>query len=133
MTLIERIQAYVYAVKNDFEASLDMLADDVTWVNLLPENVPFGGTYSGKQEVLRYFGEMAATFELGEYLWDQFEYIESGGTLVMIGFEKDGVALPTGKIFDLHFVWVIKFDADDKIVYVREHNDTAAIGDAFKA
>jgi ketosteroid isomerase-like protein len=133
MNLIETIQTYAHAVKNDFEASLDMLADDITWINLLPEHVPFGGTYSGKQEVLRYFGEMAATFEIGEYLWDQFEYIESGDTLVMIGFEKDGVALPTGKVFDLHFVWVVKFDADGRIIYLREHNDTAAIGDAFKA
>jgi len=132
MKLIEKIQHYAAMVKSDFEGSLDLLTDDVVWVNLLPDHVPFGGTYEGKQEVVRYFMEMAATFEIGDYLWDQFEYIESGNTLVMVGFEKDGVAVPTGKVFDLHFVWVIRFDDAGRICYLREHNDTAAIGDAFK-
>ena len=133
MNLVEKIQAYALAVKTDFESSLDMLADDVVWINLLPEHVPFGGTYEGKQAVVGYFMEMAETFEIGDYLWEQFEYIEKDDTLVMIGFEKDGKALPTGKQFDLHFVWVVKFDEQGKIRDLREHNDTAAIGDAFKA
>jgi ketosteroid isomerase-like protein len=133
MNLVEKIQAYALAVKTDFESSLDMLTDDVVWINLLPEHVPFGGTYKGKQAVVGYFMEMAETFEIGDYLWEQFEYIEKDDTLVMIGFEKDGKALPTGKQFDLHFVWVVKFDEQGKIRYLREHNDTAAIGDAFKA
>ena len=63
---------------------------------------------------------------------DRIGAIDSG-LLVLVGFEKDGKALPTGKIFDLHFVWVVKFTDDGKICYLREHNDTAAIGDAFRA
>ena len=69
---------------------------------------------------------------IGDYKWDVFDYIESGNTLVMVGFEKDGKAIPTGRVFDLHFVWVVKFNDEGKICYLREHNDTAAIGDAFK-
>jgi ketosteroid isomerase-like protein len=75
---------------------------------------------------------MAETFELGNYLWDDFKYIESGNELVIVGFEKGGRVIPTGKVFDLHFVWVVKFNDEGKICYLREHNDTAAIGDAFK-
>ena len=133
LSLVQRIQHYAATVKSDFEASLDLLADDIVWINLLPSHVPFGGTYTGKQEVIRYFTRMAETFQIGDYLWDQFEYIESGNTLVMVGFEKDGVALPTGVVFDLHFVWVVRFDEQGRICYLREHNDTAAIGDAFRA
>lgn len=133
MSLVEKIQRYAALVKSDFEASLDMLADDMVWINLLPSNVPFGGTYKGKEEILHYFGQMAATFEIGDYEWDKFEFIESGDTLVMVGFEKAGKAIPTGKVFDLHFVWVVKFNGEGKICYLREHNDTAAIGDAFKS
>ena len=83
--------------------------------------------------MIAYFGEMAETFEIGDYDWDKFEYIESGNTLVMVGYEKNGRALPTGKVFDLHFVWVVKFNEQGQIFYLREHNDTAAIGDAFKS
>ncbi len=133
MNLIEKLQHYATTLKSDFEASLDLLSDDVVWINHLPDNVPFGGHYEGKAEVVRYFMEMADTFEIGEYQWDEFEYIESGNTLVMVGYEKDGKAVPTGKVFDLHFVWVIRFDDEGRICYLREHNDTAAIGDAFRA
>ena len=99
----------------------------------MPDNVPFGGTYRGKEQVVRYFAQMAETFVIGEYDWDQFEYIESGNTLVMVGYERGGKAVPTGRVFDLHFVWVVKFDDQGRICYLREHNDTAAIGDAFSA
>lgn len=133
MNLIEKIKQYAATLKSDFEASLDFLADDVVWINLLPDNVPFGGEYVGKPEAVRYFMLMAETFELGSYLWDDFHYIESGNELVIVGFEKDGKAIPTGKVFDLHFVWVVKFNDEGKICYLREHNDTAAIGDAFRA
>lgn len=133
MKLTERVKQYAAALKDDFEGSLEFLADDVVWINLLPAHVPFGGEYVGKPEVVRYFMLMAETFELGNYLWDDFDYIESGNTLVIVGVEKDGKALPTGKVFDLPFVWVVKFNEQGKICYLREHNDTAAIGDAFKS
>ena len=133
MSLVEKLHHYLAMMKNDFEGSLDLLADDVVWINLLPEHVPFGGKYVGKQEVVRYFMLMAETFELGDYLLDQFEYIESGNALVVVGFEKGGKALPTGKVFDLPFVWVVKFNDEGKLSFLQEHNDTAAMGDAFKA
>ena len=133
MNLTEKVQQYAAALTSDFEGSLEFLADDVVWINLLPAHVPFGGEYVGKPEVVRYFMLMAETFELGDYLWDDFDYIESGNTLVIVGFEKDGKAIPTGTVFDLHFVWVVKFNDQGKIYYLREHNDTAAIGDAFKS
>ena len=132
MNLVDKLHQFVATMKSDFEASLALLADDVVWINLLPEHVPFGGHYQGKAEVVRYFSTMAETFEIGEYLWDEFEYVESGDTLVVVGCEKDGRAIPTGKVFDLHFVWVAKFDEAGKLCYLREHNDTAAIGDAFR-
>lgn len=132
MSLIETVKQYAAAMKNDFEGSLNFLADDIVWINSLPEHVPFGGEYVGKQEVVRYFMLMAETFELGGHAWDDFDYIESGNTLVIVGCEKDGKSLTTGKVFDLPFVWVVKFNDAGKISYLREHNDTAAIGDAFK-
>jgi len=132
MNLIHTVKQYVAALKNDFEGSLSFLVDDMVWINLLPAHVPFGGEYVGKQEVVRYFMQMAETFELGDYAWDDFDYVESGNTLVIVGCERNGKAIPTGKVFDLAFVWVVKFNDDGKLCYLREHNDTAAIGDAFK-
>jgi len=132
MSLVDKIQNYLATVKADFPASLELLAEDVVWINLLPEHIPFGGEYRGREGVAEYFQLLSETFEMGEYVYDQFEFIESGNTLVIVGYEKDGRVIPTGKTFDLHFVWVVKFDDEGRICYLREHNDTAAIGEAFK-
>jgi ketosteroid isomerase-like protein len=133
MNPAKKLQHYIETMLTDFEASLDLLADDIVWINMLPENVPFGGVYDGKPEVLRYFGQLAETFVIGEYPFDEFEFIESGNTVVLVGYEKNGKAIPTGTVFDLPYVWVVKFNDEGKISYLREHNDTAAIGDAFKS
>lgn len=132
MSLISKVQQYVASVQTDFPASLGMLSEDVHWVNLLPANVPFGGEYKGHAGIIEYFEAMGETFELGQYHFDKFEFIETENTVVMSGFEERAKVPATGKIFDLHFVWIVKFNDDGKIQYLREYNDTAAIGDAFK-
>ena len=130
-SLRQRVAEYFHKVKTDFPASLEMLASDICWINRLPEHVPFGGEYRGREGVIEYFELMAETFVLGEHPLDEYEFIESGDTLVIIGCEKGGVARPTGKVFDLPFVWVLRFDEAGRIRFLQEHNDTAAIGAAF--
>lgn len=132
MSLVEKLQHYIATINSDFPASFELLSDDVEWINRLPAHVPFGGEYRGRQAVVGYFQLMAETFVIGDYLMDEFEFIEAGDTLVVVGYEKDGKVLPTNTIFDLHFVWVIKFNQQGRIRFFQEHNDTAAIGDAFK-
>ncbi len=132
MSMSIKLQTYIAAAKEDFPASLEMLSENVQWINLLPEHVPFGGEYRGREGIAEYFQQMAENFVIGDYIFDQFEFIEAGNTVVLVGFEKDAQVPATGKTFDLHFVWVVKFDDEGRICYLREHNDTAAIGEAFK-
>ena len=133
MSLQNKLLQFIECMKTDFPASLQMVAEDVVWINYLPEHVPFGGKYRGHEELIQYFGELSATFEVGEYIDEEFEFIETGNTLVMVGAEENARVLSTGKVFDLPFVWVVKFNDEGKICYLREHNDTAAIGDAFRS
>ena len=133
MSLVNKLQDYVIAVNTDFPASLEMVGEDVQWINLLPANVPFGGEYRGREGLVQYFQQMADSFVIGDYIFDEFEYIEAGDTVVLVGSEKNATVPATGKTFDLNFVWVVKFNADGKIYYLREHNDTAAISEAFKS
>ena len=129
--MVIKLQEFIAAAKTDFPAALELLSEDVHWINLLPEHVPFGGEYRGHEGIAEYFQQMAESFVIGDYIFDQFEFIEAGNTVVLVGFEKDALVPATGKTFDLHFVWVVKFDDEGRICYLREHNDTAAIGDAF--
>jgi ketosteroid isomerase-like protein len=133
MSLVDKLMNYVATMKSDFPASLEMLSEDAVWINLLPAHVPFGGEYHGRGEIAGYFQLMAETFAIGDYRYDEFEFVETDDTLVVVGYEKDGKVIATGKVFDLAFVWVVKFNNEGKICYLREHNDTAAIGDAFRA
>ena len=66
MSLKDKVLHSVATMKSDFESSLDILADDVVWINLLPENVPFGGTYRVKEDVVGYFMAMAETYVIGD-------------------------------------------------------------------
>lgn len=132
MNLQDKLLSYIATMKSDFPAALAMTAEDIVWINHLPAHIPFGGEYHGHDGLIQYFQELSTSFEIGDYMHEEFEFFESDDALVMVGYEKDGKALPTGKVFDLSFVWVVKFNDEGKICYVREHNDTAAIGDAFK-
>ena len=132
MNLVTNIEKYLLTAKIDFPASLELLSEDVVWINRLPEHVPFSGEYHGRAGVAQYFQRLAENFVLGEHNLNEYDFIQTEDTLVMVGCEKGGKALPTGKVFDLEFVWVVRFDEQGRIKYLREHNDTAAIGDAFK-
>jgi ketosteroid isomerase-like protein len=133
MSLQKKLLDWMGLMKTDFPASLELIADDIHWVNFLPDHVPFGGEYDGHAGLMQYFGELAATFEVGDYVYEEFEFIETGNTVVMVGAETNAKVIPTRKVFDLPFVWVVKFNDEGKICYLREHNDTAAIGDAFRS
>jgi ketosteroid isomerase-like protein len=133
MNLEKKIEHFLTTTKTDFVAALDLLSEDVVWINRLPTHVPFGGEYHGRDGVAQYFQKMLEVFVLGEHKLDEYEFIETEDTLVIVGCEKGGTALPTGKVFDLAFVWVVRFDDQGRIKYLREHNDTAAIGDAFQS
>ena len=132
-TLVSKVHDFLAAAKVDFASALALLSEDVRWINRLPDNVPFGGDYLGREGVARYFQLMAETFELGEHDLTTYDFIEAGNTLVIVGCERGGKAKPTGVVFDLEFVWVVRFDEQGRISYLREHNDTAAIGAAFTA
>ena len=133
MSLAARVEHFLSLAKTDFEASLSLLSEDVVWINKLPAHVPFGGTFHGREGVAQYFQDMLTVFALGEHHLSTYEFIETGNTLVMVGCERGGTALTTGKVLDLEFVWVLRFDEQGRISYLREHNDTAAMGDAYRA
>ena len=47
------------------------------------------------------------------------------------GVEKNGKSVETGRACDMPFVWEFRFAEDGKLTYLREYNDTAAIGGTF--
>ncbi len=131
MTMIEKLQAFLVTCKSDFPQALEMLSEDVVWINKLPEHIPFNGKFNGREGVAQYFQLLNESFVLGEHSFAEYDFIEAEDTLVVTGCEKNGQVISTQKVFDLDFVWIVRFNEHGQIKYLREHNDTAAIGAAF--
>jgi len=54
-----------------------------------------------------------------------------GRRCAAIGLERAGKALSTGRSCDMAFVWIFKTNDAGQFTYVREYNDTNAIGGTF--
>lgn len=112
-----------------FGAEADAFAADGRLVNLLPEELPFGGVYEGPDGVRRYVREMQHALRI-ESLQAE-EWVTSGDRVIVIGSETSRF-LHNGQAYDMDWVHVNTV-VDGKIVEMREYNDTAAMLEAFRA
>ena len=102
---------------------LSLVADDVEWINY--EDSPLGGTFQGKDEVLKYIQESAAKTELQKF---ELESLLCEGNK-MIGVLKITYKVKaTGKIRTGIDVHLMDFH-DDKVVRFREI--CTSVGDAW--
>lgn len=130
---VDKVNTYLERVLTDFPACVAMMSDDFVWENYLPAHMPFGGRYEGVAGLQRYLGQLAKTWVIGELEFHDFVFDPSTRTLAATGVEKQGKAVPTGRTCDMAFVWVFRFAEDGRLSYLREYNDTAAIGGTFDA
>ena len=70
---------------------------------------------------------------IGVLEFTNFIFDTETNILAATGVEKNGKALATGRSCDMAFVWEFRFATDGKLTYIREYNDTAAIGATFNA
>jgi ketosteroid isomerase-like protein len=67
--------------RGDIPAVLDIMADDVEWS--VPEVLPHGGRYSGKQEVMGFFEKLGSIWE--GFDLDIEDFVASGDRVCVIG------------------------------------------------
>ncbi len=126
-----KILGFINLCVTDLDAANEQLAGGFVWENYLPDHVPFGGRYEGPEGLARYLTQLGETWEIGELAVSETLVSNDGRAFSMIGVEKDGRSLVTGRSCDMAFVWIIKIDDDGKFVSLREYNDTAAMGGTF--
>jgi len=78
-----------------------------------------------------YLEQLAATLDLGELEFEE-RFVTTAGELIVTGTEHRSFVRATGKHYTMPFVWVLRFDEAGKLIYLREHNDTLSISEAFK-
>jgi uncharacterized protein len=127
---IEAVQRLYAAVgRNDVDAILAELADDVDWAaEAASTSVPWYGSYRGKAEVPRFFGEIGSNVEITDFT--PLTYT-SNQTDVMVPVRFAYTVKATGKRAAMTMQHWWRFAADGKVVFFRGAEDTEQSVAAF--
>jgi ketosteroid isomerase-like protein len=78
-------QGYEAFGRGDIPAVLDLLTDDVEWIQQGPSVIPFAGTRHGHEGVAEYFSVLDENLEFEQF--EPREFVAQGDTVV-VGFER---------------------------------------------
>ncbi|HEX8141442.1 MAG TPA: nuclear transport factor 2 family protein [Pyrinomonadaceae bacterium] len=109
--------------RKDFDALNDILADDVTFEIIGTSATPLAGITKGRQQVIETARNNFAQVE--EQRPEIQSVVAQGNTVVVIGREQ-GRFRPTGRSYDLHWMYQYTFK-DRKVISIRELFDSAAL------
>jgi ketosteroid isomerase-like protein len=119
-------QAYQCFRAGDIQSVLNLLAEDVLWE--MPEiaNVPFSGSWRGRQQAAIFFQKLTESQDVIEFEPEQF--LAQADKVVVLGHFTMRVKA-TGREFrsDWVHVWAV---ADGKFRHVREYVDSLAVSRA---
>jgi uncharacterized protein len=112
---------YAAFARGDPAYILERLAADVQWEHSDSPEMPYGGTYKGKDAVEKFFGNIGGAVEMKSF--EPKTYLSSGGEVMVTGVWS-GVARATGKPFTTQ--WAHRFLVKDgKVTYFHGYEDTA--------
>ena len=115
--------------RGDIPAILDLLTDDVEWIQQGPAFIPFTGTRHGHEGVAEYFSLLDENLEFEQF--EPREFVAQGDTVVVLGYERS-VAKATGRPLEQEWAHVYTL-REGKISTGRFFEDTAAAVVAFDA
>jgi ketosteroid isomerase-like protein len=122
--------AYAAFKRGDIPALLNLLAEDVTWIQPgQTETVATAGERHGRQQVAQYFALVNDIFEVEAF--EPQEFIAAGEKVVVLGRYRRRVKA-TGRVDESDWVHVFTVRGDEIIAH-RAYADTAATLAAFKA
>ncbi|WP_192805220.1 nuclear transport factor 2 family protein [Noviherbaspirillum aerium] len=122
------MQGYQKFQAQDIEGLMQNFADDIEWIGVESEYLPFSGTYRGKQEVMRYFGMLAQSQEAMQF--EPREFIAENDKVVVCG-DSQWLVRATGRSYTNPWVHVFTI-RDGKVARFQQFNDTAAAERAYR-
>ena len=126
---VEAVQRlYAAYARGDIDAALADLADDVDWAaEAAGTAVPWWGNYRGKDEVPRFFKEIASNLDISEF---DVVSLTANGTDVVATVHWTFTVNATGKSASMYMQHWFRF-ADGEIVFFRGSEDTDQSARAF--
>lgn len=121
-------QAYALFMAGDIQKMMDNhYADDIEWVGIESEYIPFSGTYHGKAGVAEYFTKMVQAQDIERF--EPAEYLADADKVVVYGTMACRVK-STGRTYENPWVHISTI-RDGKVVRFQQYNNTAAVVQAF--
>ena len=128
-TKIETVQqCYTEFGKGNPQGVLNLLTDDVTWIDPGYPQIHYAGKRAGKNEVMNFFIEMnkAVTFTR----FEPQQFINDGNEVVVKGYFT-GKSNETGKTFETEWVMIWEV-VDEKVKHYQAYIDTYNVASALK-
>jgi uncharacterized protein len=121
-------QGYAAFGRGDVPAILELLTDDIEWIEPGPADViPAAGTYRGKEEVARFFATLSEAADINKF--EPHEFIAQGDHVVVL-IHSETTAKRTGRKVTDHLAHVWTFEGG-KLARFETFQDTAAIVAAY--
>jgi uncharacterized protein len=120
-------QAYRSVNTGDIPSLLNVLAENILWILPGMVNVPFAGSWQGREQVGQLFRRMIEAQDVVEF--EPEEFFAKREKVVVLGHFTMRVKA-TGKLSRSQWVHVWKVD-EGKISYMREYVDTLAVSRAY--
>lgn len=119
-------QAYGLVQKGDMPSFLNLLAADVLWQMPEIENVPFAGSWHGREQVGEFFKRVNASQDVIEF--EPREFIAQGNKVVVLGrFTMHVKATGKDSRAEWAHVWTVEGGA---ITKVQEYVDSLSVSRA---
>ncbi|HID94314.1 MAG TPA: hypothetical protein EYP60_09515 [bacterium (Candidatus Stahlbacteria)] len=136
VTLTEREQENLTVVhklitalsKGNLQEIGTYLTDDAEFKGCVPEEIPFGGTFQGKEGGIEYFRRLRDTYEMQ---WEEHDCTVSQGDFILIFGRERTRVMPSGKILEAEFAASFAF-RDGKIFKFCALTDSAALVKAYR-
>jgi uncharacterized protein len=112
----------------NMDALKQTLSDTTVWNYNGSTSIPYSGTYKGKDEVVKFIGNIVSNVDILDFKVEQI--IANGKTVVVLGFEKQKIK-KNGKILEQNWVQVYTVE-NGLITKMEEFANTAYAEKLFK-
>jgi ketosteroid isomerase-like protein len=117
-------EGYAAFGRGDIPAILELLTDDIEWIEPGPPDViPAAGTYRGKEDVGRFFATLSESVDIHRF--EPHEFIAQGDHVVVL-IHSESTVKRTGRAVTDHLAQVWTFEGG-KVARFEIFSDTAAV------
>ena len=121
-------QAFADFGTGNIQGIMDGCTVDVVWTGADNPDVPFAGTFKGKDGVKDFFTNVANEVEFTSF--EPKEFFSDKDAVVVLG-HNTGKVKKTGKTFDNDWCFVFRM-RDEKVYHYYAYVDTLSQAEAFK-